>query len=96
VLRKPRFPGAGASEGSGRGRGRGPSNTIQALQHVLNNSAEKRWTKNNLINEAFRHAQFQKWDVTKEQIEAILNMKARYGKIGFNYDRGLQEYYPAR
>jgi hypothetical protein len=95
-LRKPRTPGVTGAAGSERGRGRGPSNTILALEYVVANSAEKRWTKINLINEAFRHAQLQKWDVSREQIEAILNMKSRYIKIGLLYDRGLQEFYPAR
>ena len=95
-MRKPRASGIGGGEGAGGGRGRGPSNTIQALRHVLTNSAEKRWTKNNLVTEAFRHAQLQKWDVTRDQIEAILKMKARYAKVGFAYDRGLQEFYPMR
>jgi hypothetical protein len=96
LLRKSRTPVAASAGGGERGRGRGPSSTILALQYVVSNSAEKRWTKFNLTNEVFRHAQLQKWDVTREQIEAILNMKARYSKIGLLYDRGLQEFYPMR
>jgi hypothetical protein len=85
AIRRPKMEGE-----SRRGR---TSHTIEALSGVITTSADKRWKKDILVIETIQYAKTQGWSVTRDQVEAILKMRGRYSKIGFDYDRGIQEFY---